>query len=48
MNDLQSHCLDKRYSPCVTNKCLQIAFMVMFAMAVVIVPSIATIKFLIL
>ncbi len=45
MNDLQYCGIQKRYDPCVTNKFLQTAFAVVFVIAVVVVPAIATTKF---
>jgi hypothetical protein len=45
MNDFQHYCIEKRYSPCVTNKFSQLGFTILFVLAVAVVPSIATIKF---
>lgn len=45
MNDFQYCGIPKRHDPCVTNKFLQAALSAVFVIAVVVVPTIAAIKF---
>jgi len=45
MNEIQHYGIEKRYSPCITNKFSQLGFTVVFVLAVAVVPTLATIKF---
>jgi hypothetical protein len=45
MNDFQHFGIEKRYSPCVTNRFTQLGLTIVFFLAVAVVPLIATIKF---